>query len=230
MFCSKCGKENLSTDKYCFNCGNPLNETTTPDGVKHNGKKTAITVAVVAIFLCFAIVLGIISIFTITFIVNKKSPENLLADNEWYSDVDVTCEYYDWSSIDGGKGYWITAYCSKSVFYSYGKVETTEYEIGGDGSVHGPFSYEIDSENIPSYIEWRKDIRDRTLSWRILKKNTLNVDEDEYYLWDDEKDTHCYCEDYECEHRNTWYVTKEYLRIGRVTYCSEKPECLNVDD
>ena len=63
----------------------------------------------------------------------------------------------------------------------------------------------------------------------MIDINTLKFD-DEYYSWDDDKDLYCYCDDRSCEHQDTWYITKDYLRIGADTFMSEKPEGLNVDE
>ena len=56
------------------------------------------------------------------------------------------------------------------------------------------------------------------------------VPETYYYLWDDEKETHCDCDDYDCKHDKTWYITEEHLRIGSETYTSKKPSSLHVGD
>ena len=101
------------------------------------------------------------------------------------------------------------------------------YEIGGY-DVYGPYSYEITSENIPANIGWRENIWNTHYSWDVLDKNELKYDGD-YYSWDDEKDTHCDCDD-DCKHDQTWYITDKYLRIGSLTYTSKKPSSLHVDD
>ena len=225
MFCKHCGNQIGDYDKFCKECGNQIikdietsaNTTTTS---KFYSKKKGIVVGVISVLLCVAIII------TIVFAI--KSPEEILKDNEWYSDIDVDCEYHDWSSIGDGKGYWISADCRKIVFYHYGEAETTSYTIGGGGGVYGPYSYEINSENIPLSAPWRENVWDNTDKWEIIDKDTLKYDGG-YYLWDDEKETHCDCDDYDCKHDKTWYITEEYLRIGSATYTSKKPSSLHVD-
>ena len=225
MFCPYCGSQISGCDKFCTKCGKQTTDNTTMSASAANvpksyGKKKGIVIGAISVFLCVVIIVAIC--FAI------KSPEELLKDNEWYGEMDVDCEYHDWSSIGDGEGYWFQAECDAVIFYSDGKSRQMSYEIG-NGGVYGPFSYKITSENIPSNIKWRKDIWNTYYSWEVLDKNALKYHND-YYAWDDEKDTHCNCGDSECRHSDTWYVTSKYLRIGQTTYTSQKPASLHVED
>ncbi len=222
MFCTNCGKEIQENSKFCTYCGKQVMDNIAvpvlPDNKpKVHSKKKGIVIAIISILICVSVVIAIVS--------SIKSPEEILTDNDWYREIYVDCEYYDWS---GKEGYYFDAECRKYIFYSDGETEITSYEIG-NGGVYGPFSYEITSENIPSSIDWAEEVwENRRPEWEILDDKTLEYEGD-HYKWDDEKETHCDCDD-NCEHDKTWYITNEYLRIGSYTYTSEKPSSLNTDD
>lgn len=219
MFCPNCGKEVPENENFCSNCGKKLVDESQK---KTNGKTVGMIVAVISLFL----LLGVIALIgSVGF---GQSPEELLVQNKWYSGLTVNCDYYE-AMGEWKAGYWFSAQCYETVFYSYGESERALYRIGGYGSAYGPYSYEINEDNIPSTIEWKKEKKTHEETWEILEENTLKCDGD-HYLFDDDEDTHCNCEDDDCRHEKTWYITQEYLRIGRDTYESQKPSALHPED
>ena len=221
MFCSNCGKKIIGDERFCTQCGKPL---TPGPAAKSNGPKIAVIAVVTACLICLA------AVAFIMLINGGKPPKEILIGNKWYEEPDVNCEYNDWSSIGKGEGYWFHALCDQTVFYSYGEAETVTYKIGGWGTVYGPFPYEITADNIPSHLEWEKHHKVYEMTWEILEDNTLKCDGD-YYLWDQNGETHCNCDDSDCRHEKTWFVTGEYLRIGDSdTLVSKKPSSLRIDD
>jgi hypothetical protein len=227
MFCPNCGKEIVTVAKFCPHCGYKIaSDATQPDNLnpipKSKAKTKKTVIAIVAVLLCIAIGITI-------FFATSKSPKELLTENQWYENFKVNCEYYEFSYQDQKPGYWFSAWCEGTLFRSYGETEHIVYRIGGYGSAYGPFSYEITTENIPAHIEWQKEVKDYSNFWEILEDDTLKYN-GEYYLWDDTKSALCECDTSECNHKRTWCVTKDYLRIGRYTYSSQKPKGANLPD
>ena len=228
MFCPNCGKEISDSTKFCTYCGYQIasSEVVTVnlnDATKNQAKNKKMIFAILSILLCVAIVMVVV-------IATQKSPKELLVENKWYYDFEVDCEYIDFTYGDTRPGYWFSAVCKQEVFFSYGETENTVYLIGGYGSSYGPFSYEITADNIPSNIEWRKEVKDYSDDWEILNENVLKYNTS-YYIWDDAKEANCNCKNKSnCNHRKTWCVTKNYLRIGVHTYSSHKPAALRISN
>jgi len=221
MFCPNCGKEVIGNERFCTQCGNSL---VSGPAAKSNGKKIAIIACVVVCLIC------LVSLVLVMLINGGKPPREILTENKWYGELEVDCEYNDWTSIGEGEGYWFYAICEQTVFYSYGEAEYITYKIGGWGTVYGPFSYEITADNIPANLDWEKHHYVYGSNWEILEDNTLKCD-GEYYLWDENGETHCNCDSGDCRHEKTWFVNGDFLRIGDDdTLVSKKPAALRIDD
>ncbi len=228
-FCSHCGQEqvldsaedSVGSDVQSTNYVVPAPEeppVTDADGEtpSSHGKKKGIVIGIVSALLCFVLIL--VLCFSL------KSPEDILTDHSWYGEIDVDCDYYDWSDVDG---YFFSASCRKKIFYSNGEARNIYYEIG-NGGVVGPFRSEVTKDNIPPHAKWGKTAG-YSDKWEVLDDKTLKYD-GEYYSWDKTKDTRCDCDDHYCKHRNTWYITRGNLRIGNRNYTSKKPDRLFIDD
>jgi len=218
MFCKFCGSQMKADAKFCPKCGKQKvkNETIVNNSKtqRTNKKITLITV------------IGLVLVCAILFLSGSKSPAELLKNNAWYKTF-VDCEYYDWSYDDFVAGYYFSADCDKIVFHSDGKAEVTFYRTPGAGGERGPFASKINIDNMPPGTEWR-EVNTKNYSWELVDDDTLKYKGD-YYSWDDSEETQCECDDYECKHEKTWYITDEYLRIGKYTYTTEKPSSFNIE-
>lgn len=228
MYCIYCGKEISNDSHFCIHCGKqvskPVNTTANNSKFTISGRlKKGIIIGILSVCLCIALIF----ILRPDEDIRIKSPEKLLKNSVWYGELDVGNTQYGDSSE-----YYYWAECVKRVFYSDGMEKATYYNAGDGWNVYGPVPYKMTSEDFPVNLDWAIEEGYYKREWEVLEDDVLKYD-GRYYVWDEDKDTHCDCDindQDDCQHYETWYVTKKYLRIGNDTFTPQKPRALNVDD
>ena len=97
-FCTKCGKQNPDSAKFCTSCGVTLKSTVPLD--TSNSKRNILTLAVIALFLC----LGIVAYFIFFAKKSKKGDPEQVNDNSKVSnlkDIDINSP----STLSGNNSY-----------------------------------------------------------------------------------------------------------------------------
>ena len=218
MYCTKCGFKMEDDVQFCSRCGHNANKSITgpkttekksiKDRLQKMTKKQLLWI--IAAVCVLTVVIGLI-------IYNPFSLENRLMGKKWWTEINVDCEYYDYSD---GDGYWVRASCGSIVFCPYGTIRNQYYYTPISSGTAYDMDHEVTKDSIPGYFEWGMGKYGQFYNsgtWELMSGRRLVLGES-VYEWS------------RAESEDTWYLSGNSLRIGDSYYTSKDPNLNIIDD